>query len=235
VDLHLQKHRGKEYDLEISIDETTTPTLPTHHLFIINELIHREISITSLAPKFIGDFQKAIDYLGNINKFEEDFKIHCDIAKKYGNYKISIHSGSDKFSIYPIIGKYTDLRVHVKTAGTSWLEAIRCIAKCNPNLYRKMHAKALHYYNDALKYYHITADISKIKDLKDVQDTNLIEYLEGDESRQLLHITYGSLLNDPEIREDFFNTLHEYEDIHYQLVKNHIIKHLELLGIEQKN
>lgn len=234
VDLHLKKHRGNEYDLEISIDETTTPTLPTHHLFIINELIHRKISINSLAPKFIGDFQKAIDYLGDVNDFEEAFKIHCEIAKKYGNYKISIHSGSDKFSIYPVIGKYTNLRVHVKTAGTSWLEAIRCIAKCNPNLYRKMHKKALHYYDDALKFYHITADISKIKNIKDVEDKNLIEYLEKDESRQLLHITYGGLLNDPEIREDFFNTLNDYEEIHYELVEDHIIKHMELLGIEKR-
>ncbi len=234
VDMHLKKHRGDEYDLEISIDETTTPTLPTHHLFIINELIHRKISINSLAPRFIGEFQKAIDYLGDVNDFEKNFKIHCEIAKKYGNYKISIHSGSDKFSIYPVIGKYTGLRLHVKTAGTSWLEALRCVAQCNPNLYRKIHKKALQYYDDALKYYHITADISKIKKINDVEDKNLIEYLEKDESRQLLHITYGGLLSDPEIREEFFNTLNEYEDIHYELVKNNITKHMELLGIEKR-
>lgn len=233
VDMHLKKDRGDDYDLEISIDETTTPTLPTHHLFIINELIYREISINSLAPRFIGEFQKAIDYLGDVNEFENNFKIHCEIAKKYGNYKISIHSGSDKFSIYPIIGKYTGLRLHLKTAGTSWLEALRCIAKCNPNLYRKIHKKAFQYYDNALKYYHITADISKIKNINDVEDENLIEYLEKDESRQLLHITYGGLLNDPEIRDEFFKTLNEYEDIHYELVKNHISKHMELLGIDQ--
>ena len=234
VDLHLKKHRGNEYDLEISIDETTTPTLPTHHFFIINELIHRKITINSLAPRFIGDFQKAIDYLGDVDEFEKNFKIHCEIAKKYGNYKISIHSGSDKFSIYPVIGKYTGLRLHVKTAGTSWLEAIRCVAQCNPNLYRKIHNKAIQHYDDALKYYHITADISKIKNINDVKDNNLIEYLEKDESRQLLHITYGGLLNDPEIREDFFETLNKYEDIHYELVKNHISKHMELLDIEKR-
>ena len=76
--------------------------------------------------------------------------------------------------------------------------------------------------------------ISKIKDINDVKDNNLIEYLEKDESRQLLHITYGGLLNDPEIREAFFETLNEYEDIHYELVKNHISKHMELLGIEKR-
>ncbi len=233
VDRHLKKQRGDAYDLEISVDETTTPTLPTHHLFIINEILHRDITINSLAPRFTGEFQKAIDYIGNVNDFEKNFKIHCEIAKHYGDYKISIHSGSDKFSIYPIIGKHTGLRLHVKTAGTSWLEALRCITQCNPKLYRKMHKKALQYYDDALKYYHITADISKIKNINDVEDKDLTDYLVKDESRQLLHVTYGGLLNDPEIRGEFFDTLNYYENIHYELVKNHIAKHMELLGIEK--
>ena len=121
----------------------------------------------------------------------------------------------------------------MKTAGTSWLEALRCIAQCNPDLYRKIHKKAFQYYNEALNYYHITADISKIKDINNVEDKNLIEYLEKDESRQLLHITYGGILNDPEIRREFFETLDEYEEVHYELVKNHIEKHMELLGIKK--
>jgi hypothetical protein len=233
VDTHLKMQREGAYDLEISIDETTTPTLPTHHLFIINEILHRNITINSLAPRFTGEFQKAIDYIGDVDVFEKNFKIHCAIAKQYGDYKISIHSGSDKFSIYPVIGKYTGLRLHVKTAGTSWLEALRCIAQCNPKLYRNIHKKALQYYEEALKYYHITADVSKIKNIKDIEDKDLIEYLEKDDSRQLLHITYGGLLNDPEIRGEFFDTLNEYEDLHYELVKSHIAKHMELLSIEK--
>ena len=233
VNSHLKKYRNDEYDLEISIDETTVPTLPAHHIFIINELIHKKITINSLAPKFIGDFQKAVDYIGELDEFENNFKVHCEISKNFGNYKISIHSGSDKFSLYPIIGKYTEQRFHLKTAGTSWLEALRCIAQCNADLYRKIHKKAFQYYNEALNYYHITADISKIKDINNVEDKNLIEYLEKDESRQLLHITYGGILNDPEIRREFFETLDEYEEVHYELVKNHIEKHMELLGIKK--
>jgi hypothetical protein len=233
VDEHLKKNRGDHYDLEISIDETTTPTLPIHHLFIINELNYRRININSLAPKFIGDFQKAVDYMGDIEQFEKNFIIHCEIAKNYGNYKISIHSGSDKFSVYPIIGKYTDLHLHLKTAGTSWLEALRCVARYNPELYRKIHAKAFDYYLEALNYYHISADISKIKNIDIIKDENLIEYLNKDESRQLLHITYGGLLNDPEIRKPFFDTLNQFEEGHYQIVSKHIAKHMELLGIRK--
>ena len=233
VDKYLKKYRKNNYDLEISIDETTTSTIPSHHIFIINEIIHRNIIINSLAPKFIGDFQKAIDYIGDIKEFENDFKVHCEIAKKYGNYKISIHSGSDKFSVYPIIGKYTEQRIHLKTAGTSWLEALKCIAKCNPTLYRKIHKKAFQYFQEALKYYHITADISKIQNIDEVKDDDLINFLEKDESRQLLHITYGGILNDPEIKEEFFDCLNEFEEVHYELVKNHISKHMELLGIKK--
>jgi hypothetical protein len=235
IDFHLKKYRNNEYDLEISIDETTIPTLPAHHIFIINELIHKKLTINSLAPKFIGDFQKAVDYIGELDEFENNFKVHCEISKNFGNYKISIHSGSDKFSVYPIIGKYTEQRFHLKTAGTSWLEALRCIAQCNADLYRKIHKKAFQYYNEALNYYHITADISKIKDIDTVEDKNLIEYLEKDESRQLLHITYGGILNDPEIRKEFFETLDEYEELHYELVKKNIEKHMELLGIKKLN
>lgn len=231
VDLHLKKHRNEKYDLEISIDETSTPTLPSHHLFIIKELIHRNIVVNSLAPRFIGEFQKGIDYIGEVSEFEEHFKIHSEIAKEYGNYKISIHSGSDKFKVYPIIGNYTHQHFHVKTAGTNWLEALRCVAKCNPNLYRKMHKKAFESYEEALQYYHITADISKIESIDHVEDEDLTVYLDKLESRQLLHITYGGLLNDLSIRESFFNTLNKYEDIHYELINNHISKHMELLGI----
>jgi hypothetical protein len=233
VDEHLKKYRKDKYDLEISIDETTVPTLPNHHLFIIKELIHRNIIINSLAPKFIGDFQKAIDYIGDLKEFKKNFKVHCEIAKRYGNYKISIHSGSDKFSVFPIIGKLTELHFHLKTAGTSWLEALRCIALYNPNLYRKIHKKAFEYFSEALRYYHITADISMIKNIDTVKDEDLVEYLNKDESRQLLHITYGGLLNDPELREPFFGSLNEFEEEYYYIVSNHIKRHMELLGIKK--
>lgn len=101
VDRHLKEKIGSDYDLEISIDETTTPTLPSHHLFIARELLARHVIVNSLAPRFIGEFQKAIDYRGDIREFDKQLAEHCLIAKEHGNYKISIHSGSDKYSVFP--------------------------------------------------------------------------------------------------------------------------------------
>ena len=233
VDDHLRKNRGDEYDLEISIDETTTPTLPEHHLYIIKELIHRGVTVNSLAPRFIGEFQKAIDYIGNIEEFEKQFITHCEISKSHGHYKISVHSGSDKFSVYPAIGKNTHLRLHLKTAGTSWLEAVRCIALSDPLFYRKMHKKAFVHFAEASKFYHITADLSRIKDIDTVSDEDLPEYMNQDEARQLLHITYGGLLNDHELREDFFHKLTDYEDVYSDLLAKHFTKHISLLGVEK--
>jgi hypothetical protein len=228
----LRQRRGDAFDLEISIDETKAPTLPAHHLFIIRELLHRDIAISSLAPRFIGEFQKAIDYIGDLGEFERQFKLHCAISKAYGNYKISIHSGSDKFAVYPIIGRYTQHRVHVKTAGTSWLEAVRAIAAADPALYRRMHARAFEVLPEALKLYHITPDLSSIPALAMLKDSELPGLMEHDAARQLLHVTYGGLLGDPAIGPAFFAALDAGEEVYYRCVEKHFVRHLRALGLE---
>lgn len=234
VDQHLKEKRGDKYDLEVSIDETTAPTLPSHHLFIASELQLRGVDVNSLAPRFVGEFQKGIDYIGKVAEFDEQFKVHCDISRAYGNYKVSIHSGSDKFSVYPSIGKYTQHRLHLKTAGTSWLEAVRVIAMTNPSLFRMMLRKAFEYFPEATKLYYVTTDLAAIRPASEVKDEELVDYLNDNNARQLLHITYGGLLKDPEVREPFFKTLNEHEDEHYATVERHIGKHLELLGVPKR-
>jgi hypothetical protein len=227
----LRTRRGDAFDLEISIDETEAPTLPAHHLFIIRELLYRDVQVNSLAPRFIGEFQKAIDYIGDLAEFERQFRVHCAISKAYGEYKISIHSGSDKFSAYPIIGRYTNHRVHVKTAGTSWLEAVRAVAVADPALYRAMHAKAFEVLPEALKLYHITPNLDNIPALADVADADLAELMNQDDARQLVHVTYGGLLNAPEIRERFFAAMDRDEEVYYGLLQKHFEKHISTLGL----
>ncbi|MBN2449016.1 MAG: tagaturonate epimerase family protein, partial [Lentisphaeria bacterium] len=226
----LCRRRGEAFDLEISIDETSAPTLPSHHLFIIRELLFRDIVVSSLAPRFIGEFQKAVDYIGDLAEFEQQFAVHCAIAQAYGDYKVSIHSGSDKFSVYPAIGRHTRHRVHVKTAGTSWLEAVRAIAAANPKLYRRMHTRAFEVLPEALKLYHITPHLERIPDLDTVPDDGLPALMDHDDARQLLHVTYGGLLRDEAIRDDFFEVLDTREEVYHDCLERHFVKHLTALG-----
>lgn len=217
-------------DFELSIDETESITTPCGHLFVAMELEHEKVEITSLAPRFIGDFQKGIDYIGDRDQFEIQLRQHASIADYFG-YKLSIHSGSDKFSVFPFIGMYTGGRLHLKTSGTSWLEAVSVIAERNPLLYRKIHQKALEHFEEARSYYKVSADSSKVEELKSKEDSELIDYLKKTDSRQLLHITYGFILEDKILRREIYQTLNENEDHYYARLISHIGRHLDLLDI----
>jgi hypothetical protein len=231
---------GKRHlvDFEISVDETPFPTSPENHLFFIIALSHRGVKIDALAPRFIGEFQKAIDYRGDLNEFRKQFYRHVLIAQDYGSYKISIHSGSDKFSVFPHMGQLAKEGLHLKTAGTSWLEAVRLIASVSPDLYRRMHRFALSIFNEASKLYHVTTDLNRIPKLEGLQDQELPSLLDQDDSRQLLHITYGYLLNAKDengrnlFRDEFDHILEQYEEDYWSLIERHIEKHLVALGLE---
>lgn len=225
-----------EIDFEISIDETETVTKPESHFFVAQELISEGVKVNSLAPRFIGEFQKGVDYMGNLEDFEEDLKKHALIAKHF-DYKLSIHSGSDKFSAFPIIAKHTNGLFHLKTAGTNWLEAVRVLAKHNPKLFRKMHEYAFEHFPEAQAYYHITPDLSKIKPLDEVSDDELPDYMNDRNARQVWHVTYGVLLTatDEEgnrlFKPEFFENMDEFEEEYKESLVNHIGKHLETLQI----
>lgn len=226
---------NREIDFEISIDETLTPTEPAAHFFVAKELYDRHMTIYSMAPRFCGEFQKGIDYIGDLEQFEQELAVHARIADHFG-YKLSIHSGSDKFSVFPFIAKYTNGRFHIKTAGTNWLEAVRTVAKVNPDLYRRMHAYALEHVQEALKYYVVTIDFDAITPLDEVADEDLPKYMDEDNARQLIHITYGILLQaknengESLFKDEFFDTLIEQEQAYEEAIQQHIGKHLQLLG-----
>ncbi|MBS4200115.1 tagaturonate epimerase family protein [Bacillus sp. FJAT-49732] len=226
----------RDFDFEISIDETETITSPMAHFFVANELTSKGVKVISLAPRFCGEFQKGIDYIGDVEQFERELSEHALIAEYFG-YKLSIHSGSDKFRVFPIIAKHTKGIVHVKTAGTNWLEAVRVIAKTNPYLYRRLHTFALRNLEEALKYYHITPDLDSIAPLDSVTDENLADYMNNDAARQVLHVTYGIILTakddngEPLFKEEFYKTLDEYEDEYIESLVHHIGNHVDTLGL----
>jgi len=227
---------GREIDFEMSIDETLTSTIPESHFFVASELVAGEVEITSLAPRFCGEFQKGIDYRGDKHQFELEFTAHVEIANYFG-YKISVHSGSDKFSIFPIVGEKTFGKYHLKTAGTNWLEAVRIIASQNASLYRKIHKFAIENLNEAKKYYHISAEVKKVPNIDLLKDCELPELMNIDDARQVLHITYGLILSAKNadgssvFKDAIYSTLNENEDNYYCALQKHIGKHMELLGI----
>ena len=128
------------FDFEVSVDETDSPTTPLEHFFIANELTRLGVKFTSLAPRFIGRFEKGVDYIGDLNALDAELAKHAAVTAHFGTYKLSLHSGSDKFSVYPLVAKHWGERIHVKTAGTSYLEALRVLAKHEPDLFLKIYS-----------------------------------------------------------------------------------------------
>ena len=143
---------------------------------------------------------------------------------------MSIHSGSDKFRVFPVIADETKGLFHVKTSGTSWLEAVRVIARNAPDLYRRMHRKALEHLEEARSYYKVDCDVSAIRPLDRTADDELPAYIEQVDSRQLMHIAYGILLNDTEMHDAIYEFLKKNEKMYEMQVKQHIEKHLKSLG-----
>lgn len=230
----LMKEKGRKplIDFEISIDETPFPTSLSNHLFLILNLHHRGVRIDSLALRFVGEFQKGIDYRGEIHEFRKHFSQHLLIAKSNGDYKLSIHSGSDKFSIFPHLGELSQGHLHLKTAGTSWLEALRLISFLDPHLFREIVQIALTKFEEASKLYQVSTDLKKIPIIEDISDRDLSQLLDQEDCRQLLHITYGFLLKGV-LKDRIFKTLTEHEEEYWSLLQSHIEKHLNALGLKK--
>jgi hypothetical protein len=140
---HIAQHKDpSQFVTEVSMDETDSPQTPPELLLILAAIADAGIPIQTIAPKFTGRFNKGVDYVGNIERFELEFR--SDIAviahavRRYGlaaNLKLSVHSGSDKFSIYAPIRRTlreTGAGIHVKTAGTTWLEELIGLAEAGP-------------------------------------------------------------------------------------------------------
>ena len=137
---HISKKRGgATFITEVSMDETAAPQTPPELLVILALLADEQIPLDTIAPKFTGRFNKGVDYVGDVDQFEREFSddiaVLAHASKQYGlppSVKLSVHSGSDKFTLYPIIQRTlarTNAGVHLKTAGTTWLEELIGLAE----------------------------------------------------------------------------------------------------------
>jgi hypothetical protein len=212
------------FDFEVSVDETDAPTTPLEHFFIASELIRHGVVFTSLAPRFIGRFEKGVDYIGDLVKLDAELAKHAMVTTHFGTYKISLHSGSDKFSVYPLLARHWGDRIHVKTAGTSYLEALRTLAEVEPDLFMQIWSLGLERYNTDRTTYHVSAEPDKVPVITDPR-----EYLEDFHAREILHVTFGSALTRFGI--EMHAALARHNEIYQSNLERHFTKHLDLLKI----
>ena len=161
---------------EVSMDETDLPQTPPELLIILALLADEKVRLQTIAPKFTGRFNKGVDYVGDLAQFEKEFNddlaVIAHAVSRYGlpaNLKLSVHSGSDKFSLYPIIRKalaLTGAGLHLKTAGTTWLEELIGLAEAGGDglaLAKEIYAYALEHVDELCAPYASVIDIDRSK------------------------------------------------------------------------
>ncbi|MGA2672508.1 MAG: tagaturonate epimerase family protein [Terracidiphilus sp.] len=201
---------------EVSMDETETPQSPAELLVILAAIADEGIPVQTIAPKFSGRFNKGVDYIGDVAQFEREFVL--DVAaiahavRQYGlpeNLKLSVHSGSDKFSIYPAIHatmKKFDAGVHLKTAGTTWLEELIGLAEAGGDglaLAKEIYAEAYAHSEELCVPYATVIDIDPaklptpdaVRGWSSDQYTSALRHVRGAAAynsslRQLLHVGF---------------------------------------------
>lgn len=212
----------EEFDFEVSVDETDSPTTPLEHFFIASELTRLGVRFTSLAPRFIGRFEKGVDYIGDLGELDAELGKHAAVTAHFGTYKLSLHSGSDKFSVYPLIAKHWGERIHVKTAGTSYLEALRVLARYTPDLFLKIYSLGCERYEIDKRTYHVSAQLDRLPTTDD-----LPALLNDFHAREMLHVTFGSAL--AQFGTELKEVLIKYETAYLEGLQAHFEKHLRLL------
>ncbi len=227
---HLKEVFGDErFELEVSVDETESPTTPAEHYYVARELARLGVAWISLAPRFVGRFEKGVDYIGDLDELERTFRAHLAIADAFGGYKISLHSGSDKFSVYEMAARHGGERVHVKTAGTSYLEALRVIAGCEPALFREVLAFDRNRYETDKATYHVSANLANVPEPDELADEELPALLDQFDARQVMHVTFGSVLTaegGQRFRRPLIEALKTHEREYEAALEKHIGRHV---------
>jgi len=170
---HIAKAK-KEFVTEVSADETDRPLTPVELLIFLAALADEKVPAQTIAPKFTGRFNKGVDYVGDLKaftrEFDEDLSVIAYAVREFGlpaNLKLSVHSGSDKFMLYPVIRgliRKHSAGLHLKTAGTTWLEEVAGLAECGGDglaIAKEVYAKALDRYDEVCAPYATVIDIDR--------------------------------------------------------------------------
>ncbi|HKH37582.1 MAG TPA: tagaturonate epimerase family protein [Rubrobacter sp.] len=228
---HLRAAMGEgDFEVEVSVDETESPTTHAQHIYIATELRRLGVRWVSLAPRYVGRFEKGVDYMGDVAGFEEGIEVHAAIARTVspdGPYKLSLHSGSDKFSVYPAFVRQTRGLAHLKTAGTSYLEALRTVAALDPDLFREIYDFSRGRYEEDRASYHVSASLERAVQPEYVPDEELPALLEQFDPREILHVTFGSVLKEARYRDRLLGLLRDHPEHYAAGLEKHFLRHLE--------
>ena len=242
---------------EVSMDETDQPQTPVELFFILAALAQEKVPLQTIAPKFTGRFNKGVDYVGDLSQFEKEFSDDLSVIafsiKEFGlpsNLKLSVHSGSDKFSIYPAIRRAVrkhDAGLHIKTAGTTWLEELIGLASAGGDgleIARDVYTQALGRYDELCGPYASVIDInpSKLPSAESVSRWSGQEFagaLRHDPAcprynpsfRQLLHVGYKVAA---QMGDRYLNALAKHEAVVAANVTQNIFdRHLRRVFIDE--
>ncbi|MCL2098410.1 MAG: tagaturonate epimerase family protein [Bacteroidales bacterium] len=238
---------------EVSMDEVNDAQSPVEMFFILSAIAQYKIPAQTIAPKFTGRFNKGVDYVGDIKQFatefEEDLLVIDFAVKEFGlpeNLKLSIHSGSDKFSIYPVMGeliKKHNKGIHVKTAGTTWLEEVIGLAEAGGDgleVAKKIYADTYEHQSEMTAPYATVIDIdfTKIPAPEEVNSWDSQKFAESlrhvpsnpnynPNFRQLIHVAFKIAAN---LGAVYTKALEKYAEIvGQQVTENLWERHIKLL------
>lgn len=244
----ISSNTDKRFSSEVSIDEVSRPQTPEELLVILAALAYYEVPLNTIAPKFTGEFNKGVDYQGDIEKFEQEFEDDLMVLKfavqEFGlpaDLKLSVHSGSDKFLIYPVINKLIKRHnsgLHLKTAGTTWLEELIGLAESEGEAFefsRDLYRDALERYEELTRDYTSVLSIDKQnlpapESFKTgIQFANTLRHDQQSQAynsnfRQLLHCAYKIAAEEG---NRFFDLLEKHRDkveknVTYNLYERHL-------------
>ena len=234
---HIAEKKGADnFVTEVSMDEVDEAQTPEELRYILREIAREGIPVQTIAPKFTGRFNKGVDYRGDLERFEREFEqdllVIEEAVREYGlpeNLKLSIHSGSDKFSISPIMGRLIrkhDKGIHIKTAGTTWLEENIGLAVADPaalELAKKIYVNALGRMAELTVPYAtvIDVDTTKLPTPEEVAKWDADTYartmrhnqedpLYNPSFRQLIHVSYKIAA---ELADEFLPALEKHTDV----------------------
>lgn len=221
---HLRSKAGPERaEIEVSVDETNSATTPAQHLYLALEMRRLGVDFVSLAPRFVGGFEKGVDYQGDLSALAEDVGEHAAICLALGGYKLSLHSGSDKFMVYPLAAA-TGAGLHLKTAGTSYLEALRVVGMVQPKLLHKVVDYGFERFEEDVRSYHVSVSLQRIPRPRLLPGRALTALLEQHDGRQMLHVTFGSALR--QFGDELRAVLRAHPAAYRAALRRHFERHL---------